>query len=259
MLDHGFGSRIKSTAGSVLRQYDRTLEDRDAITEASVWTVNAANIPLWRDIRSIRSSAEDIEDSSGLLRRATTLYLGGGEWKQVWDEEIEETAEHLRTARDDGGLRRRAGAAVAAELHDFCTTALVRLEERRTTAARQVEARTSPSASRRSLRSEETSHAGCTTIERAAAPKNSAKARYVDRAIADEQWTRNDRSRSITGFYDRRSFYSPQSFIIGFAVGARSHRRAVEREKRVQSSGGSRTGYGSSGGGFRGSGSSSRF
>ncbi|SLM97674.1 DUF5129 domain-containing protein [Brevibacterium yomogidense] len=257
-LDHGFGSRIKSTAGSVLRQYDRTLEDRDAIAEASVWTVNAANIPLWRDIRSIRSSAEDIEDSSGLLRRATTLYMGSGEWKQVWDEEIEETAEHLRTARDDGGLRRRAGATAAAELHDFCTTALVRLEDVADRGAAGGGENISECLGEiAEIRGELTQR--MTAIERAAAPKNSAKARYVDRAIADERWRRNDRSRSITGFYDRRSFYSPRSFIVGFAVGARSHRRAVEREKRVQSSGGSRTSYGASGGGFRGSGSSSRF
>lgn len=258
VLDHGFGARVRSTAGSVLRQYDRTLEERDAIAESPVWKVNAVNIRLWRDIRDIRRSAESIEDASALLRRATVLYLGDGDWKQVWDEEIEETADHLRTARDDGGLRRRAGAAVAAELHDFCTTALVRLEEvhdrgaagggENISACLEEIAEIRGDLTRRMYE-----------IERAAAPTNSAKARYVDRAIADDRWTRNDRSRSITGFYDRRSFYSPQSFIIGFAVGARSHRRAVEREKRVQSSGGSRTGYGSSGGGFRGSGSSSRF
>ena len=258
VLDHGFGSRVRTTAGTVLRQYDRTLADRDAIAEAAVWKVNAANIRLWREIRGIRRSAEDIEDSSGLLRRATVLYLGDGDWKQVWDEEIEETADHLRTARDDGGLRRRAGAAVAAELHDFCTTALVRLEEVRDRGAagggENISACLEEIAE---IRGDLTRR--MYEVERAAAPTNSAKARYVDRAIADDRWTRNDRSRSITGFYDRRSFYSPQSFIIGFAVGARSHRRAVEREKRVQSSGGSRTGYGSSGGGFRGSGSSSRF
>ncbi len=258
VLDHGFGGRVRTTAGTVLRRYDRTLDLRDAIATAPVWSVSAANIRLWRDIREVHRSADDIEDAVRLLGRATDLYTESGDWRQVWEEEIEETAEHLRTARDDGGLRRRAGEAAAADLHDFCTTALTQLEDVRErgvagggediSACLDEIAKIRDGLTRR-----------MNAIERTAAPKNSSKARYVDRAITDERWSRNDRSRSITGFYDRRSFYSPRAFIVGYAVGARSHRRAVERKKRAQGSGGSRTGYGSSGGGFRGAGSSSRF
>src|SRR5699024_10459495 len=119
---------VKNTAASVLREYDETLDTRDAIAAAPLWTVTAANVRLWTRIHRVRRSAEEIEESAGLLRRATTLYMAEGNWEEVWAAEVGETASHLREARDNPDIRRRIDAAAVADLTDFCTTALEQLE-----------------------------------------------------------------------------------------------------------------------------------
>ena len=90
-------------------------------------------------------------------------------------------------------------------------------------------------------------------------PSNRSHARYVDKAIMQERRRRSARSRSITGFYDRPSFYSPTAFAIGYTTGTRKHRAAEKARKSASRSSGSNTSFGSSGAGFSGSGSSSRF
>lgn len=258
ILDHGFGGRVKNTAAAVLRQYDETLDTRDAIAAAPLWTVTAANIGLWRRIRGVTSASEDIEDSSGLVRRATALYMAEGDWERVWADEIEETAAHLRYARDSSDIRQRVDGAAVADLKNFCSAALEQLEEIRAHgAAGDGESISQCLDEIAEIRKELTRRMGM--IERLSTPANRSLAGHVDKAIWQDRQRRNRNAHSITGFYDRTSFYSPQSFAVGYAVGAKRHRAAEQRKKRMSSSGGSNTSFGTSGGGFRGSGSSSRF
>ncbi|GAA4508018.1 DUF5129 domain-containing protein [Brevibacterium yomogidense] len=258
IVDHGFGGRVKNTAASVLRQYDETLDTRDAIAAAPVRTVTAANVGLWKRIHGVTRTAEDIEDSAGLVRRATALYMGEGNWEEVWTDEVEETASHLRDARDNSDIRRRIGGAAAADLTHFCDTALEQLEAVRARGVAGDGENISECLDEIArIREELTRRMGM--IERVSAPANRSLARHVDKAIWQERRRRNRNARSITGFYDRTSFYSPRSFAVGYAVGAKRHRAAEQRKKMARSSGGSNTSFGSSGGGFRGAGSSSRF
>lgn len=258
ILDHGFGAKVRSTAASLLRQYDRTLDERDAIADSSRWAVNALNIPLWLRIRSLDETASDIGDTTGVVQRASALYAADGQWEQVWEEEVRETARHLEEARSSDTIRSRAGSAQHADLTAFCTQALSELEEIRQQGTRgggeNIEACLEKI---RAIRDELTRR--MRQIEQSAMPSNSQHARYVDKAIMKERDRRNRRSRSITGFYDRPSFYSPTAFAIGYTAGTNRHRAAERAKSAARSSGGSNTSFGSSGGGFSGSGSSSRF
>lgn len=258
ILDHGFGAKVRSTAASLLRQYDRTLDERDAIADSSRWAVTALNIPLWLRIRSLGETAGDIGDTTGVVQRASALYAADGQWEQVWEEEVRETARHLEEARSSDTIRSRAGSAQHADLTAFCTQALSELEEIRQQGTRgggeNIEACLEKI---RMIRDELTRR--MRQIEQSAMPTNSQHARYVDKAIMKERDRRNRRSRSITGFYDRPSFYSPTAFAIGYTSGTNRHRAAERAKSAARSSGGSNTSFGSSGGGFSGSGSSSRF
>lgn len=258
ILDHGFGGRVKNTAASVLRQYDHTLDTRNAVAAAALWKVNAANMVLWKSIHGITRAADDIEDSTGLVRRATELYMGEGNWEEVWADEIEETAAHLRYARDTPDIRKRADGAAAADMEDFCNSALEQLEAVRARGIAGDGENISQCLDEiAEIRKELSRRMGM--IERISAPANRSMAGHVDKAISQEKRRRNSNARSITGFYDRTSFYSPRSFAVGYAVGAKRHRAAQQRSQQASRSGGSNTSFGSSGGGFSGSGSSSRF
>src|SRR5699024_5847982 len=91
ILDHGFGGKVRNTAASLLRQYDRTLDERDAIADSSRWAVTAANVSLWSRIKRLNDEAGDIGESTGVVQRATSLYSADGQWEQVWHDEVEET------------------------------------------------------------------------------------------------------------------------------------------------------------------------
>lgn len=77
---------------------------------------------------------------------------------------------------------------------------------------------------------------------------------------ATEQTLRSNRarSRSLTGYFDMRSFYTPAAFSIGYNRGLRDY-QSYKESRNNGGGGGTTTGYGSSGGGFSGAGSSSRF
>lgn len=258
ILEHGFGAKVRSTAGSVLRQYDRTLDERDAIADTPAWRVNAANWLLWRRIGDLAESTEDIGGSTALLRRASTLYSADSAWEQVWADEVEETANHLRTALQDGGITRHASAQAAAELRAFSTRALAELEEIRVRGTEDCGESIEEGLERIAAIRAELSRR-MQEIEQSARPANSSHARYVDTAIWKERRMRNARTRSITGFYDRPSFYNPAAFAIGYSSGTQKHRAAERARESARSSSGSNRSFGSSGGGFSGSGSSSRF
>ena len=258
ILDHGFGGKVRNTAASLLRQYDRTLDERDAIADSSRWAVTAANVSLWSRIKRLNEAAGDIGESTGVVQRATSLYSADGQWEQVWQDEVEETAKHLQEARDSDTIRRRAGAAQAGELAAFCTQALAQLDDIREQGTRGGGENIEECLERISgIRAELTRR--MQAIEAAAMPSNRSHARYVDKAIMQERRRRSARSRSITGFYDRPSFYSPTAFAIGYTSGTRRHQAAEKARQSASRSSGSNTSFGSSGGGFSGSGSSSRF
>ncbi|WP_029088655.1 DUF5129 domain-containing protein [Brevibacterium album] len=259
VLDHGMGSRIRQTAGAVLREYDDTLTLREQFDARRIWTVTAANPALWSGLRRFAENTEDIADASAMLDRATTLYHREETWETVWEQEIGETREQLEAALKDQTIRRAAGSDAARRLTEFARAGLVRLEEVRLRGLRGsgeniVECLDEIAEIRRELTEQ------MRRIESAALAGSAAQTRHVERAIAKERRARSRSFRSVTGYYDRSVFYSPRTFALGYVAGVANHRRAEQAKARARSSNsGSTRGFGSSGGGFRGSGSSSRF
>lgn len=252
--DAGFGATIRSSAADLLRTYDDARAERDAIAGTAPPAISLLNTRLGKRIIAFERTPATIAAATEMLRRASAVYGSEPGWESLWAEEIADTRRHLDALT--GGVSPSADSATAAELEAWGTRAVDRLEEIDARGrAGEIDAALTDLASLRAELSERMER-----LEAASAAGEDERSGFVRDGIAHERaLARRAMPTSITGFADRRSFYAPTAFALGAVRGLRTYDRQQRQRAEAARSSSSTTGYGSTGGGFRGAGSSSRF
>lgn len=249
-----YAQKIRGTAHSSLREYTDLLAERDRLRSlpwlrlAFPGTVAAAG----RFSGRVDGFTADLK----VVRDSLTLYEHAPGWEQVWGAQLQGIREELRQVRSDPLFTKQRGAARDALLAyaDEAERELDRLDSEMRSAAGDRTAETTDIALAQLEALQEDLGARTQAFLDESRLFEGAQGRYVEKATAKQ--LRSHRPATITGYYGR-SPMMPAALIAGHRLGMRQYRQS---QQRSSSSGGSVTrGFGSSGGGFRGSGSSSRF
>ncbi|MCK1803560.1 DUF5129 domain-containing protein [Brevibacterium sp. R8603A2] len=256
--DLGFGTRVKESARTTLHTYTDLLEKRDSIDATSLPSLHGLNLPLFTRMSRFDEGLDGLEADGAMLRTANVLYAREPGWESVWRSEVDDLRQDIRDAQVSKDIRERADdPELLRELEAFCSRTLDRLDAIEAAGiGGGDEELDSGLTALTDLRGE---FAGYMDRVRDSAfvGMDDDKESYISGAIEEQSVSRR-RAGSLTGYYDSPGYLRPMAFGIGYATGLRNHRQAQEAAKNSSSSS-STAGYGSTGGGFSGAGSSSRF
>lgn len=258
ILDEGFGAKIHNASATLLRNYTDALDLRDSIRATSFFALHVLNVPLKKRIDMFSDKTDQIENATDMVDRATALYSRDEQnWQAVWKEEIDDTRSHLQTVLTDSTLASQADPSMYQSLREFAKESIQKLDQIEYGAMHDDGTNTSAYLDQiAQIREQLTTH--MTSIQDDVLARSGKQQRFIRDATEQTLRSNRARSRSLTGYFDMRSFYTPAAFSIGYNRGLRDY-QSYKESRNSGGGGGTTTGYGSSGGGFSGAGSSSRF